>query len=126
MSRDHRPVFLNLLQIRLPIQGITSIAHRVSGVLLFLFIPVALWLLMYASGSRSGYEQVLELINSLLLLPVLFLLVWAFWHHLLAGIRFLLLDLDMGLEKKASRKSALLATVTAPIAAVISLFFWYA
>ena len=125
MSRDTRPVFLNLFQIRLPLQGIASITHRVTGVLLFLAIPLILWLLMKASASSADYDWVIEVINNPIFLPFTFLITWVFWHHLLAGIRFLLLDVDIGIARQASRQSALLAIVLGLIAAILSTLAWY-
>lgn len=125
MSRDHRPVFLNLFQIRLPVQGLASIAHRISGILLFLFIPFVLSLLMHASTSAEGYSWVLGVINFSVLMPAFFLIAWAFWHHLFAGIRHLLLDLEFGIEKQSSRTSALLVISLGLVAALASTLSWY-
>lgn len=125
MSRDHRPVFLNLFQIRLPVQGIASIAHRISGILLFLFIPFVLSLLMHASSNKEGYAWVLGIINMSVLMPVFFLIAWAFWHHLFAGIRHLMLDLELGIEKQSSRISALLVISLGLVAALASTLSWY-
>ena len=125
MSRDHRPVFLNLFQIRLPVQGIASIAHRISGILLFLFIPFVLSLLMHASSNKEGYAWVLGIINMSVLMPVFFLIAWAFWHHLFAGIRHLMLDLELGVEKQSSRISALLVISLGLVAALASTLSWY-
>jgi len=125
MSRDHRPVFLNLFQIRLPVQGVASIAHRISGILLFLFIPFVLSLLMHASASEEGYAWVLGVINMAVLMPVFFLIAWAFWHHLFAGVRHLLLDLELGVEKQPSRISALLVISLGLGAALASTLSWY-
>ena len=125
MSRDHRPVFLNLFQIRLPVQGIASIAHRISGILLFLFIPFVLSLLMHASSNKEGYAWVLGIINMSVLMPVFFLVAWAFWHHLFAGIRHLMLDLELGVEKQSSRISALLVISLGLVAALASTLSWY-
>ena len=125
MSRDTRPVFLNLFQIRLPFPGLASISHRVSGVLLFLGLPVVLWLLMKAGESPEAFTLVVDFINAPQFLPVLLVISWAFWHHLIAGIRFLLLDLEVGVEKKASQQSAQLVIGLGILAAVLSTLAWY-
>lgn len=121
MQGDSRPVFLNLFQIRLPIPGVVSIAHRISGLLLFLAIPLVLYLLMRSLRGPEDFRRVLELLHNPLFAVVLLGLLWSFWHHLFSGIRFLLIDVEMGLAKSASRKSAALVLVAGVMAAVLSL-----
>ena len=103
---EKRPVYLNLFKIRLPTTGIVSFAHRVSGFLLFLAIPFAIYLLERSVGSAAGFEQSLETLQQPIIQLVLLLLVWALVHHLLAGIRYLFLDFDIGIDKAGSNLSA--------------------
>jgi len=97
---------LNLFKIRLPTTGIVSFAHRVSGVLLFLAIPFSIYLLDLAVTSKQGFEQNIQLLQQPILQVFLLLLVWALVHHFLAGIRYLLLDFDIGIDKAGSNISA--------------------
>ncbi len=115
---EKRPVFLNLLQIRLPAPGIASILHRISGVLLFLAIPVSLWLLQASLSGAARFDQVVERLHHPLAMLLVLALLWALAHHLLAGIRFLLLDLDIGLERRAAARSAWLVMAGAPLLAL--------
>ena len=101
------PKFLNLLQIRLPPGGVTSIAHRISGVLMFLTLPLAAWLLDLSLRDAGGYRQVLDWLHTPLLRLVSVLLVWSLAHHLLAGLRHLLLDVGIGVDRLPARRSAL-------------------
>ena len=103
---EKRPVYLNLLKIRLPTTGIVSFAHRVSGFLLFLAIPFAIYLLELSVRSAAGFEQSLETLQQPVIQLALLLLVWALVHHLLAGIRYLFLDFDIGIDKDGSNLSA--------------------
>ena len=119
---ETRPVFLNLLKIRLPITGVVSIAHRISGVLLFLAIPFAVYLLDLSASSAGGFEQSLRLLQHPLSQLLLILIVWAFSHHLLAGIRYLLLDLDIGVDKAGSRLSSW-AVLVAELG-IVAAFAW--
>ncbi len=116
-----RPVYLNLLQIRLPLSGMVSFAHRLSGILLILALPGSLYLLMMSLRDEAGFIRVQELLTTplsfILLIPVL----WSFWHHLLSGIRFLLLDLDVGLDKSSSNRSAGLVLMLGVLAAILSM-----
>ena len=121
MQEDSRPVFLNLFQIRLPLPGIVSLAHRVSGVLLVLAMPLVLYLLMLSLRAPDDFRSVLAWLHSPLFSIVLFCVLWSFWHHLFSGIRFLLLDVDIGLGRIASRQSALVVLVAGLLAALLSL-----
>jgi len=102
-----RPVYLNLVRIRLPLPGIVSILHRVSGAALFLIgIPLALWALEASLASAAAYDNLVGAFAHPLAKLVLLGLVWAYLHHLCAGIRFLLLDLHRGIELKPARQSS--------------------
>ena len=107
------PKFLNLLVIKLPPSGIVSIAHRVSGVLMFVSIPVIAYLFALSLESQQGFQQVRAWLASPPVLILTVLLVWSFSHHLLAGIRHLLLDIDIGVERSQARASAWLVNLGA-------------
>lgn len=120
-----RPRFLNLLRIRMPVGAIASIAHRLSGILLFLCIPVAAFLLELSLRGPDGFERAAQLLGALPLRLVLLILAWSLAHHLLAGIRFLLIDLEIGVALPAARASALAVNLLAPLLALLMLWrFW--
>jgi len=123
MQTDDRPVFLHLLRIHLPVTGWISILHRISGVLLFLLLPLPLYLWQRSLESDAAYAQVLEWLGSGPLRLLLLLLLWGFAHHLFAGIRHLLLDLDRGVDLARARASARL--VLAADALVLLLLLWW-
>jgi succinate dehydrogenase / fumarate reductase cytochrome b subunit len=108
MSDKHykRPKNLDLLHIRLPIGGIVSILHRVTGVVLVLALPLAFLLLQQSLRSPESFAQVVALLSSLparvLLLGITIMLV----HHFLAGVRHLLLDLDVGISRRGGQLGA--------------------
>lgn len=101
--KQTRPIFLDLLRIRQPLPALISIVHRISGVLLFLAIPV---LLSTWQHSLASPEMFLALQNSMSLKLLLFSLGVAYAYHLLAGLRYLLMDLHWGLSLKSARFSA--------------------
>ncbi|CAB1369312.1 succinate dehydrogenase, cytochrome b556 subunit [Denitratisoma oestradiolicum] len=101
-----RPKFLTLWEIRLPIPGIVSILHRVSGAGLFLALPFLLCLLQLSLGSAENILTFKQVTGNLLVKLVLFGLCWAYIHHFCAGIRFLLMDVHVGVDKAPSRASA--------------------
>ncbi|MBK9131472.1 MAG: succinate dehydrogenase, cytochrome b556 subunit [Gammaproteobacteria bacterium] len=79
---------------------------RLSGVLLVLSIPVLAYLFDRSLADAEGYAEVFALLQGDGARVVLILLAWVFAHHLLAGIRFLLIDLDVGVELRGARASA--------------------
>lgn len=101
-----RPIFLDLLRIRLPATAWASLGHRVSGVLLVLALPPGLYLLQTSLRDPAGYAQVGQWLTATWMQPLLILLIWAAVHHTLAGARFLLLDLGVGHAWPVARRSA--------------------
>ncbi|MBC8120199.1 MAG: succinate dehydrogenase, cytochrome b556 subunit [Burkholderiaceae bacterium] len=96
-----------LLTYRLPMAGLVSIMHRISGALLFLALPLLLWLFDLSVTSEISFERLRAFGSNFLVRIVLLVLIWAFLHHLVAGIRYLMLDLHVGLDLKTSRASAI-------------------
>ncbi len=117
-SRDPRPVALDLFRIRFPASAVVSILHRLSGLLLFLGIPVAVYLLERSLVDARGFARVQGLLATPALRLFGLLVVWAFSHHLLAGLRYLLIDLDIGVDRAAARASAWAVNVAAVAVAV--------
>jgi len=101
--KQTRPVYLDLRHIRQPLPALISIAHRISGVLLFLSVPVLLNLWQASLASPDSFRAMQD---SLGLKLVLFFFCAAYAYHLLAGLRFLLLDLHWGLSLKSARLSS--------------------
>jgi succinate dehydrogenase / fumarate reductase cytochrome b subunit len=102
-----RPKYLNLIEIRLPLPGWVSILHRVSGALLvFPFTAWLLYMLDVSLASASGFETVRGYLGLPLVKLGMLVLIWAFCHHFCAGIRYLLLDLNKGIELRPARASA--------------------
>jgi succinate dehydrogenase / fumarate reductase cytochrome b subunit len=101
-----RPKFLALNEIRLPLPGFVSILHRVSGAGLFLCLPILLSLFGMSLGSPESFESYKAAVGHPLVKLLLLGLLWAYLHHFCAGIRFLLLDVHVGVSKPASAKSA--------------------
>ncbi len=101
-----RPKFLTLTEIRLPIAGFVSILHRISGAGLFLLLPWLVYLFELSLKSPESFARFQAYTSYPLVRLFLFGLAWAFMHHFCAGIRFLLLDIHVGVEKKPSQTSA--------------------
>ena len=121
-AKKIRPKYLSLpallFEIRLPVPGWVSILHRISGALLF--FPFTAWLLYLLDASLRSEQGFDYVRNQYLALPLvklgILVFVWAFAHHFCAGIRYLLIDIDQGVELRTAR-------LTSWIVIVVSLLF---
>ena len=88
---NKRPVYLNLLKIRLPLTGVVSFAHRITGVILFLALPFAVYLLDLSIESQESFQSAQQILNQPVMLLLQVLLLWSINHHFFAGIRLRIL-----------------------------------
>jgi succinate dehydrogenase / fumarate reductase cytochrome b subunit len=117
-SQRTAPVYLNLFRIRFPAGAITSIAHRISGVLLFLSLPFLVYLLDLSLQGPAGFEQAREWLQCGWIRAGSVAIAWSLLHHLLAGIRILLIDVDVGVTLPAARISAWFVNIIAALLAL--------
>ena len=116
-AKKLRPKYLSLpallFEIRLPLPGWVSILHRISGALLvFPLVAWLLYLLDASLASEAGFEKIrTHYLQMPLVKAGLVLFIWAFCHHLCAGVRFLLLDLNRGIELQQARLSSVIVLV---------------
>ena len=106
LKKKSRPKNLDLTTIRLPLPGFVSILHRISGAGLFLILPVLLWLFQSSLQSPDGFETFKAFVANPLAKILLLGLLWAYLHHFCAGIRFLLLDVHVGIDLESARMSS--------------------
>ena len=93
IEKDNRPVNLNLLTISLPIIGLSSILHRISGLAVFFSFPLVVWLFSTSLKSEESFMALTNLYQSSILLKmVIYLILVGFSYHLLAGFRKLVSD----------------------------------
>ncbi|MES2260525.1 MAG: succinate dehydrogenase, cytochrome b556 subunit [Pseudomonadota bacterium] len=114
--KKERPQFRNihiteLSNYRLPLAGIVSILHRISGFLMFALLPVILYLFELSIRSEISYAYFHGIASHPLVKLVILAIVWAYFQHFCAGVRHLVMDTHVGLDKDSARKSA--ATVLA-------------
>lgn len=123
IPRTRRPVFLDLTQISMPVGALTSIGHRISGVVLAAAVPAAVYLWALSLRDEVGYRRVSALSESFGFKAAAVIAVWALAHHLLGGVRHLLSDFDVGSPLRSARKSAwfvnLAGVAVALLAAVV-------
>lgn len=120
-----RPVNLDLGSMKFPPMAIASILHRVSGVVLFILLPVMIFLLGQSLQSEEMFNQIKIKIAE----PCYQLILWAFStaliYHILAGIRHMIMDLGFGEELCTSRRTSILVIVLAVIGAIfLGIWIW--
>jgi len=118
VKRSARPVFLNLAKIQMPVGALTSIGHRVSGIVLAAGVPFAAYLLDRSLRDEQGFADVSGLLEHGAVKVVIVLVVWALAHHVLAGVRHLLSDFAVGSPLRLARRSAWFVNLGAVAVAV--------
>jgi succinate dehydrogenase / fumarate reductase cytochrome b subunit len=118
--KNKRPKNLNLLTIRLPIPAIASILHRISGFILFLFLPVLLWGLHLSLSSQQSFDDLRHIFLTSCAKFIIWCCLSAFLYHFVAGIRHLLMDIGIGEDLKSGRLSAILALVISALLIILT------
>ena len=101
-----QPKNLNLFLIRLPLPALVSILHRMSGVLLFLLMPLLTWVLCASLSSILYFNKIILILDTWPIKIIQVFFIWALIHHLMAGLRHLLLDLQIGNDLILARLSS--------------------
>ncbi|MGL4767594.1 MAG: succinate dehydrogenase, cytochrome b556 subunit [Formosimonas sp.] len=127
MSTPKRPEFRNigisdLKNYRLPLAGIVSILHRISGAVLFLALPLLLCIVTAAFGTPEKFAALAACLAHPLVKLVMLGLIWAVLHHATAGVRYLVMDVHVKVSKEGGRQTAtavlaISLTLTAIVAA---------
>lgn len=121
-----RPVNLNLLSLQFPLPAIVSFAHRISGLLLIFLIPILLFALQESLDSELAFEQLKARFNHPFVQIGSWILLTALGYHLLAGIRHLLMDMQIGDSLSAGRFSAKLIVILGIVTAIAGgLWIWW-
>lgn len=102
-----RPINLDLTTIKFPINAISSILHRISGVIIFLLIPFFLWMLQMSLSSPESFSHLRDFLASPSLTIVVWLLLASLVYHLVAGIRHLFMDAHIFETLRGGRYSAI-------------------
>ena len=122
MISKPRPKYLNLFAIRLPIPGIVSILHRISGFLMVFLLGAFIFVIDQLITSPDSYSRISFFFENLYLKVFLIVPIWALSHHLFAGIRFLLLDFHVFIDLKSTRIFSILILFSS---VVVTLFVWF-
>jgi len=120
-----RPKHLSLHLIRLPLPGVVSILHRLSGAFLFLCIPMLLWMFQSSLQSIQTYSELIDRLHEPASKIFLIVLSWAFFHHFLAGLRYLAIDMHLvgGLSRaRNTSKVVIVASLALTIVAGVKIW----
>ena len=125
--KSNRPVNLSMGQVlevnlKSPV-AIASILHRLSGVIVFLLVPVLLWLLDKSLSSPEGFAQVQEIFSGFIVRFIVWVFVAGLLFHFIMGVKHLFADLGVADELESGRMAATIALILAAISVVAS-FVW--
>ena len=117
---------IDAVKYRLPLAGVVSILHRVSGLLMLALLPFVIWLFDNSLSSEISYERFTSAFAAGIgwvpwwgvKLAVL-ALIWAFLHHLIAGVRHLWMDMTHSVSKEQGRSSAVITLVSSVVLTVV-------
>jgi succinate dehydrogenase / fumarate reductase, cytochrome b subunit len=104
--KRRRPLWFNLSPLNLPVPGLVSILHRASGALLFVGLVWFLFLLDMSLSSEAGFERFRAYVAHPAVKLAMLALLWSFLHHFCAGIRYLFLDIDRGVDLATTRRTS--------------------
>ncbi|MDX2164971.1 MAG: succinate dehydrogenase, cytochrome b556 subunit [Gammaproteobacteria bacterium] len=124
-AKKVRPVNLNLFTIRFPITAIISILHRITGVLLFLFVPLIVWALQASLASPDSFAAVQEIFT----LGVVKFLIWVclsgLIYHMLAGIRHFIMNFGFLESLSAMRLTAkIILGLSILLSLIVGVWLW--
>jgi succinate dehydrogenase / fumarate reductase cytochrome b subunit len=125
MIASQRPKYLDLATIRQPVPAVVSILHRISGAALFLFAWALLYLLRESLSSPESYVRFRALADHWFVKLFLIGMLWAFLHHFFAGLRFLLLDVQvLGDLKQARATSWVVLGISLILTLILGVCIW--
>lgn len=120
-----RPVNLNLGTMKFPAMAIASILHRISGLILFILLPIMLYFLGLSLKSAESFSSLLAMLINPYYKIVLWVFSAALIYHLLAGVRHIIMDMGYGESVNAGRRSAIFMISLAVILTIIlGIWIW--
>lgn len=115
----------SVLYYQLPLPGIVSILHRISGILLFLAIPILLWILDKSLASEVSFIQTKELLDGFFMFLVMWAILGAITYHLVAGIKHLIMDMGFGETTEGAELGSKIALgVSAALILLLGIWLW--
>lgn len=102
--------------------GMVSFAHRITGFILFLALPYSVYLLDLSIESEQSFSKIQQILDQPVMLIVQILLLWSLAHHFFAGIRFLLIDAEIAVDKSQAQLGAWLVLIAEALTVFIIVF----
>lgn len=115
-----RPVNLDLSKFHFPLPAITSILHRISGIIIFVGVAFMLYGLDVSLSGEAGFERVSEILSGFLAKLIVWGIISALLYHLVAGIKHLIMDMGIGVTLEGGRLAAKLSLVISGVLIVLA------
>ena len=111
-----RPVYRNInvtdiTSYRLPLAGLVSILHRISGAIMFLLLPFVIWMFDASVSSEYSFARFTNAFDHGVVKLIALGLIWAFLHHFVAGVRHVLMDARHTVAKEQGQRTAIVTLV---------------
>ena len=120
-----RPVNLDLGTFKYPITAITSILHRISGLILFPCVFLLLYALGKSLSSEEGFNEIKSMMSAPFAKLVIWLVVSALAYHLVAGVRHLIMDMGVGETLEGGKRGSMIVLVISIVLiAVAGVWLW--
>lgn len=116
---NKRPVNLDLRTIRMPFTATLSILHRISGIVIFLGMPMLLWLFSMSLSSAENFAEMMSLLDNMIYRLMFFGILMALGYHIIAGIKHLFMDKGIGETEKSSKVASILVVTLSLILFVL-------
>jgi succinate dehydrogenase / fumarate reductase cytochrome b subunit len=124
LKTQKRPVFNAVFKYRYPVTAIVSVLHRISGVILFLLIPLLLWSLHKSLASTDDFQSLKTILSHPLAIIVIWILFASLIYHLIAGIRHMLMDMGIAESYRGGRIGAFVV-LCATVVVLLLIGVWY-
>ena len=123
--KDKRPVNLDISTIHFPLAAITSVLHRISGVIVFVGVAILLWMFDMSLSSEEGFNALRECSESALFKFVVWAILSALAYHMVAGVKHLILESGLGETKEGVAIAAkLIVVVSALLITALGVWIW--
>lgn len=120
-TQKQRPGPMRLIdaaQYRLPVAGVVSILHRISGLLMFVLLPFIIWMFDASVTSEISYDGFTNaFVAGIGIAPAWFIklvalgLIWSYLHHFIAGVRHVWMDATHSVSKEQGKNSAVITLI---------------
>jgi succinate dehydrogenase / fumarate reductase, cytochrome b subunit len=123
--KNRRPVYLDVTKYKFPNTAIVSILHRISGVILFLYVPFLLWSLDKSLSSGEHFQEFINSFDKVVMKLSMLIFFAALIFHLVAGIRHLIMDMGIGETKRGGRLGAnIVFIISALLIIMAGIWLW--